>query len=349
MNRINKIKPSDRLSAASAKKQWDSIAKPLGSFGLLEEFIEKIASVQGTKDIDISKRAVVVMCADNGVVCEGVTQTGSEITALSAVAIAEGRSNINALADAYSTDVISVDIGINRDTKSRFIIDRKIAYGTQNIVVSPAMTLSQAEKAVCVGMDIVRDLKNKGFRIIVTGEMGIGNTTTASAVSAVLLDMPVEEVTGRGAGLTSEGLERKISAIKRAIEFNRPDKDKPLEVLAKVGGFDIAGMTGLFLGGAVYGVPIIIDGVISATAAAIAYKINPLCAEYMLAGHVSGEPAGIKLLELMGLKAVINAGLRLGEGTGGIMLLPLLDGAVALYRNAHRFDEIGMERYVELK
>lgn len=349
MNRINKIKPSDRLSAISAKKQWDSIAKPLGSFGLLEEFIEKIASVQGTKDIDISKRAVVVMCADNGVVCEGVTQTGSEITALSAVAIAEGRSNINALADAYSTDVISIDIGINRDTESRFIIDRKIAYGTQNIVVSPAMTLSQAEKAVCVGMDIVSDLKNKGFRIIVTGEMGIGNTTTASAVSAVLLDMPVEEVTGRGAGLTSEGLERKISAIKRAIEFNRPDRDKPLEVLAKVGGFDIAGMTGLFLGGAVYGVPIIIDGVISAAAAAIAYKINPLCAEYMLAGHVSGEPAGIKLLELMGLKAVINAGLRLGEGTGGIMLLPLLDGAVALYRNAHRFDEISMERYVELK
>ncbi|MDE6092907.1 MAG: nicotinate-nucleotide--dimethylbenzimidazole phosphoribosyltransferase [Ruminococcus sp.] len=349
MNRINKIKPSDRLSAVLAKKQWDSIAKPLGSFGLLEEFIEKIASVQGTKDIDISKRAVVVMCADNGVVCEGVTQTGSEITALSAVAIAEGRSNINALADAYSTDVISVDIGVNRDTESRFIIDRKIAYGTQNIAVSPAMTLSQAEKAVCVGMDIVRDLKNKGFRIIVTGEMGIGNTTTASAVSAVLLDMPVEEVTGRGAGLTSEGLERKISAIKRAIEFNRPDRDKPFEVLAKVGGFDIAGMTGLFLGGAVYGIPIIIDGVISAAAAAIAYKINPLCAEYMLAGHVSGEPAGIKLLELMGLKAVINAGLRLGEGTGGIMLLPLLDGAVALYRNAHRFDEIGMERYVELK
>lgn len=349
MNRINKIKPSDRLSAVSAKKQWDSIAKPLGSFGLLEEFIEKIASVQGTKDIDISKRAVVVMCADNGVVCEGVTQTGSEITALSAVAIAEGHSNINALADAYSTDVISIDIGINRDTESRFIIDRKIAYGTHNIAVSPAMTLSQTEKAVCVGMDIVSDLKNKGFRIIVTGEMGIGNTTTASAVSAVLLDMPVEEVTGRGAGLTSEGLERKISAIKRAIAFNRPDRDKPLEVLAKVGGFDIAGMTGLFLGGAVYGVPIIIDGVISAAAAAIAYKINPLCAEYMLAGHVSGEPAGIKLLELIGLKAVINAGLRLGEGTGGIMLLPLLDGAVALYRNAHRFDEIGMERYVELK
>ncbi len=349
MDRISRIKPTDRLSAVSAKKQWDSIAKPLGSFGMLEEFIQKIASVQGTKDVDISKRAVVVMCADNGVVCEGVTQTGSEVTALSAVSIAEGRSNINALADVYNADVISVDIGINHDIENRSIINRKIAYGTHNIAVSPAMTAEQAEKAVCTGMDIVRDLKNKGVRIIVTGEMGIGNTTTASAVSSVLLDMPVEEVTGRGAGLTADGLERKISAIKRAIAFNRPDRDKPLEVLAKVGGFDIAGMTGLFLGGAVYGVPVIIDGVISAAAAVTAYRINPLCAEYMLAGHVSDEPAGIKLLESMGLKAVINAGLRLGEGTGGIMLLPLLDGAVSLYRNAHRFDDIGMERYVELK
>ncbi len=349
MDRISRIKPSDRLSAVSAKKQWNSIAKPLGSFGLLEEFIEKIASVQGTKDIDISKRAVAVMCADNGVVCEGVTQTGSEVTALSAVAIAEGRSNINALADTYCADVISIDIGINRDVECEKLVNKKIAYGTRNIAVSPAMTMNQAERAVCVGMDVVRDLKNRGFNIIVTGEMGIGNTTTASAVSSVLLDMPVEEVTGRGAGLTADGLERKISAIKRAVAFNKPDRDKPLEVLAKVGGFDIAGMTGLFLGGAFYRIPIIIDGVISSAAAAIAYKINPLCAEYMLAGHVSEEPAGIRLLELMGLKAVINAGLRLGEGTGGIMLLPILDGALSLYRNAHRFDEIGMERYVELK
>ncbi|MDE5770812.1 MAG: nicotinate-nucleotide--dimethylbenzimidazole phosphoribosyltransferase [Ruminococcus sp.] len=349
MNRISTIKPSDRLSAVSAKKQWDSIAKPLGSFGLLEKFIEKIASVQGTKDIDISKRAVAVMCADNGVVCEGVTQTGSEVTALSAVAIAEGRSNINALAKVYGADVISIDIGINHDVECERLINKKVAYGTKNIAVSPAMTVNQAEKAVCSGMDVVRDLRNQGFKIIVTGEMGIGNTTTASAVSSVLLDMPVEEVTGRGAGLTAEGLERKISAIKRAIEFNRPDRNKPFEVLAKVGGFDIAGMTGIFLGGAVYKVPIIIDGVISAAAAAVAYGINPLCAEYMLASHVSDEPAGIKLLELIGLKAVINAGLRLGEGTGGIMLLPLLDGAVSLYRNAHRFDEMGIERYVELK
>lgn len=349
MKRILNIKPPDRFSAELSKKQWDSIAKPLGSFGLLEDFIQKIASIQGTPDVDISKRAVVVMCADNGVVCEGVTQTGSEVTAISACAIAEGRSNINALADAYGADVVAVDMGIKSDVECPSLINRKITRGTQNIAQKPAMTTAQAEQAICTGMDIVRDLKSRGVKIIVTGEMGIGNTTTTSAVSAVLLDMPVEAVTGRGAGLTAGGLERKISVIKKAIAVNNPDKNNPVDVLAKVGGYDIAGMTGLFLGGAVYGVPVVTDGVISAVSAILASEINPICTEYMLAGHISGEPAGINLLEKIGLKSVINAGLRLGEGTGGIMLLPLLDGALSLYRNAHRFGDMGIERYVELK
>lgn len=349
MKRIFNIKPSDKLSAEISKKQWDSIAKPLGSFGLFEDFVQKIASIQGTPDVDISKRAVVVMCADNGVVCEGVTQTVSEVTAISACAIAEGRSNINALAGAYGADVVAVDVGIKNDVECRSLINRKITHGTQNIAEKPAMTTAQAERAIATGMDIVRDLKNQGVKIIVTGEMGIGNTTTTSAVASVLLGMPVEAVTGRGAGLTAGGLERKISVIKRAIAVNKPDRNKPVDILAKVGGYDIAGMTGLFLGGAVYSVPVVIDGVISAVSAVLACKINPLCAEYMLAGHVSGEPAGIKLLEKIGLKSAINAGMRLGEGTGGIMLLPLLDGALSLYRNAHRFDDTGIERYVELK
>lgn len=349
MKRISDIKSTDRHSAELSKKQWDSIAKPLGSFGLLERHIQKIASVQKNPNVNISKRAVVVMCADNGVVSEGVTQTGSEITALSSVAIAEGCSNINALAETFGAQVIAVDVGINRDVDCRQLINRKIAYGTENIAFGSAMTVKQAQTAICTGMDIVRDLSEQGVNIIVTGEMGIGNTTTASAVSSVLLDMPVKEVTGRGAGLTAEGLEKKISVIENAVRINNPDRNNPFDILAKLGGFDIAGMTGLFLGGAVYGVPVVIDGVISAVSAVLAYRINPISAEYMLASHISGEPAGIKLLESIGLDAVINAGLRLGEGTGGIMLLPLLDGALSLYRNSHRFDDIGMERYVELK
>lgn len=349
MDRINKITPSDVKAAQAARERWNSVAKPLGSLGLLETAVEKIAAIQGTAEVKIKNRRAVVMCADNGVVCEGVTQTDCSVTALCARAIAEGTSNINVLADIYNAKVTAVDIGIDRDVKCKDLIDRKIAYGTKNIAVGAAMTVEQAEQAITVGMDIVCDLKNDGVDIIVTGEMGIGNTTTSAALASVLLDMPPKSVTGRGAGLDSAGLKRKIDAVERAIAVNRPERDKPVELLAKLGGFDIAGMTGLFLGGAYYHIPVVIDGVISAVSALIACEINPLAREYMLASHVSGEPSGKMLLEKIGVKPLITAEMRLGEGTGGIMLLPLLDGALAVYNNAHRFDDMGMERYVELK
>ncbi len=349
MNRINEIVPSDKFAEKAAHNHWNSVAKPLGSLGLLETAIEKIAAVQGDENVDISKRAVVVMCADNGVVSEGVTQSDSSVTAVCTEAIASGTSNINALADTFDAEVFAVDIGVNSDLCNPEILDRKIAYGTKNIAVGSAMTTAQAEQAICVGMDIVYDLKNGGINIIVTGEMGIGNTTTASALSSVLLNLPPRQVTGRGAGLDSSGLERKIAVIERAVAVNNPCKDKPVELLAKLGGFDIAGMVGLFLGGAYYHIPVVIDGVISAVAAVLACKINPLAAEYMLPSHVSGEPAGKMLLESIGLKPLINAEMRLGEGTGGVMLLPMLDGALAVYNHAHRFEEIPIERYVELK
>lgn len=349
MDRINKITPPDVKSALAARERWNSVAKPLGSLGLLESAVEKIAAVQGNVEVKIKNRRAVVMCADNGVVCEGVTQSDSFVTALCAEAIAEGTSNINVLADVYGAKVTAVDIGTEHAVYSERLVRRKIAYGTKNIVEGAAMTVEQAEKAIAVGMDIVRDMKLEGADIIVTGEMGIGNTTTSAALAAVLLDMPPRSVTGRGAGLDSAGLERKIAAVERAIAVNRPDRDKPIELLAKLGGFDIAGMTGLFLGGAYYHIPVVIDGVISAVSALIACEINPLAREYMLASHVSGEPSGKMLLERIGVKPLITAEMRLGEGTGGIMLLPLLDGALAVYNSAHRFDDLEMERYVELK
>mgnify|MGYP004566339035 FL=1 len=349
MDRISNIMPIDMCAADNAKSKWNSVAKPLGSLGLLEEAIEKIAAVQGTSDVKINNRYVVIMCGDNGVVCEGVSQSDSSVTAVCAEAIANGTSNINALADIYNAKVTAVDVGIERDVDRSKLLNRKIANGTENIAIGPAMTAEQAEMAIAVGMDIVRDLKNNGADIIVTGEMGIGNTTTSAALASVLLELSPKEVTGRGAGLDSKGLERKISVIERAISVNSPDKNKPVELLAKLGGYDIAGMTGLFLGGAYYHIPIIIDGVISAVAALIAFKINPLAKGYMLASHISGEPSGWLILQKLGLKPLINAEMRLGEGTGGIMLLPLLDGALAIYNNAHRFDDIGIERYVELK
>ena len=349
MDRIKKIIPADKMTGNAVKERWDSIAKPLGSFGILEDMIQKIGSVQGTADVDISRRTAVVMCGDHGVVSEGVTQCGNEVTAECAKAIAEGRSNINAVALQFDINIAAVDMGIASDVQCKKLINRKIAYGTQNMTIGSAMTAEQTECAIVTGMDIVGQLKDDGVQLLITGEMGIGNTTSASAIASVMLEMPAEQVTGRGAGLSTDGLKRKIAAVKKAIEINSPDRNQPFEVLQKLGGFEIAGMTGLFLGGAYYHIPVIIDGVISAAAAAIAYGIQPLCSEYMLASHCSDEPAGKGLLKFCGLTPVINAGMRLGEGTGGVMLTPLLDGAVALYKNAHRFDETSIERYSELK
>ena len=349
MERIKHISSTDKAAYQAAKQRWDSIAKPLGSFGLLEEMIQKIAAVQGTPDVDISKRTAVIMCGDHGVVAEGVTQCGSEVTAECAKAIAEGRSNINALASQFGIDVIAVDVGIKSDVDCSAIIHQKVSYGTENTTKGPAMTMEQTVKAIEVGMDIAGELKEKGTDLIITGEMGIGNTTSASALASVILSLPPEQVTGRGAGLSTEGLRNKIDAVSRAIDINHPSIDKPLEMLQKIGGTEIAAMTGLFLGGAYYRMPVVIDGVISAAAAAAACAVNPVCSEYMLASHCSGEPAGEGLLAYCGLTAPIYAGLRLGEGTGGAMLIPLLDGALALYKNSHRFEETNIERYVELK
>lgn len=349
MERIRKIIPADKEAYAAAKSCWDSIAKPLGSFGLLEEAVERIAAVQRTDKPDISKRTAVIMCADHGVVCEGVTQCGSGVTAECAKAIAEGRSNINAVAAQFGIDVMAVDMGIASEIDCPSLINRRIACGTDNIAVGRAMSQEQAERVVITGMDIAGELAAEGTKLIITGEMGIGNTTSASAIASVLLGMEPEKTTGRGAGLSSEGLERKIRAVRRAIEANSPDPDRPLELLGKLGGFEIAAMTGLFLGGAYYHVPVIIDGVISAAAAAVAYRTAPVCGEYMLASHCSSEPAGEGLLRCIGLEPVIRAGLRLGEGTGGALLVPLLDGALALYYNSHRFDDTSIERYAELR
>ncbi|MBQ6041926.1 MAG: nicotinate-nucleotide--dimethylbenzimidazole phosphoribosyltransferase [Oscillospiraceae bacterium] len=347
MDRIHLIEKPDDSAYLAAKSHWDSIAKPLGSFGDLEEMLQRIAAIQHSADIDISGRTAVIFCADHGIVEEGVTQCGSDVTAICAAAIAEGRSNVNAIAREFHAEVLAVDIGMKTNAESDRIIQRKIAAGTRNFTKEPAMTEEQTTAAVRTGIDIVRELKTAGTRMIVSGEMGIGNTTSASAIAAVLLGLPPEAVTGRGSGLSDDGLRRKISTIRRGIELHRPSAEHPLHLLQMLGGLEIAGMTGLFLGGAVYRIPVIIDGVISAAAAAIAYRLNPLCAEYMLASHCSGEPAASGLLHMMHLKPVIDAGLRLGEGTGGLLLLPLLDGALALYRYAHKFDDEPIERYTK--
>ena len=347
MNRIESIKPADRAAMKRAEKKWNSVAKPLHSLGIGEEDVIKLAGIFGTENFSLDKRCAVIMCADNGVVCEGVTQTDSSVTGIVAKAIAEGTSNINTMARVYNADVFAVDIGICGNVDSERLIRRRVDNGTKNIAVGAAMTREQCRQAVSVGMDCVKECIENGYKIIITGEMGIGNTTTAAAVASVLLGVEPEAVTGRGAGLDEEGLARKISAVKRAIEVNRPDRNDAWDILSKVGGYDIAGMVGLFLGGAAYHIPAVIDGVISAAAAVLAVMICPDAADYMLASHVSAEPAGRMLLDRLGLKPIITGEMRLGEGTGGIMLLPILDGVMSVYDSAHRFADLPMEEYTE--
>ena len=344
---IAKIKPLDHNAMEIAQKRWDSIAKPLHSLGKLETLLIQIAGITGNAEVDLSRRGLIAMCADNGVVEEGVTQTGQEVTAIVAENFLKYDTAVGVMCKQNHAEIFPVDIGMETDTKVR--TDHKIAYGTQNMTKGPAMTREQAVKGLEAGIDMVRELNDKGYRILATGEMGIGNTTTSSAVASVLLKQPVEEMTGRGAGLTSEGLVRKINAIKKAIALNEPDPEDAIDVLAKVGGLDIAGMAGVFLGGAVYGIPVVMDGFISCVSALIAMRICPAARDYILASHVSKEPAAHLILENMGKEAIIHADMCLGEGTGAVALFPILDLAAAVYHSMSTFDDIHVEQYEELK
>ena len=338
------LMPFDEAAARHAVDKWNAVAKPIASLGKLEDIVVQLAGISGSEDVDISKRVVVVMCADNGVVAQGVTQCGSEVTTIIADSVARGRSSVCSMCRPVHIDTLAVDIGMAKAPSEPGVLDRCIARGTGDISVGPAMTREQACQAIQVGIDLVGDLKAQGYRLIATGEMGIGNTTTSSAVASVLLGLPVEQVTGKGAGLSDEGLERKVSVIKRAIAVNGPDSHDALDVLAKLGGFDIAGLVGLFVGGAVHRVPIVIDGFISILAAYVADKLCPACARAMVPSHISTEPATCMLAERLGVEPIIHAGMHLGEGTGAVCLVPLLDMALSLY-DGSTFDSSGIDAY----
>ena len=326
-----------------AQYRWDHVAKPLHSLGRLEKLIVQIAGIQQTEDVRIDRRCALVFCADHGVVAEGVAQSASDVTALVAQSIADGTANINLMASVSGTDVFAVDMGMLMPVEGT--INRRVAPGTQNMACMPAMTRKQAQEALQAGSDLVGEMKNRGYQLIATGEMGIGNTTASTAMACALLGYSPEELTGRGAGLSDEGLLRKRSVIAQALQIHRPDPCDPLDVLAKVGGLEIAGMAGAFLGGMHHGVPIVVDGVISAVAALTAARICPETTEYMLASHMSREPAMARIMEELNLHPILHADLALGEGTGAVALIPMLDMALRVYHGPHTFEDLGMEAY----
>lgn len=343
---MQKIRPVDAAAMAAAKQHWDGLGKPLGSLGRLEKALIQIAGIQRTGDVHIDRKALVIMCADNGVVEEGVTQCGQEVTATVAENFLDEKSCVAIMCRRAGTKICPVDIGMAVDTPR--VEKRKIAYGTKNMAKEPAMTREQAVAAIEVGIAKAEELHAQGYEMLATGEMGIGNTTTSSAMTAVYLGLDVETVTGRGAGLSSHGLQRKIHAIKQAIAVNQPDSEDPLDVLAKVGGLDIAGMCGLFLGGAAQQMPVVMDGFISQVAALTAMRLVPECADYILASHVSEEPGANILLKALEKDAFLTCGMRLGEGSGAVALFPILDFASDIYHKMSTFVQADIVEYQPL-
>ncbi len=345
---IGQIRPFNQKAADAAWDWWDSLCKPLRGMGMLEEMIVQLAGIYGTEKIDSLNPVVVIMGADNGVVAEGVSQTGSEVTAQVLENMGDRISSVCIMSRVEGLEVIPVNIGMFTDGKHPRIWNRPVRYGTGNIAKEPAMTREEAERAIVTGIEVVKELCGQGYRMIITGEMGIGNTTPSSAIASVLLSKDPAEVTGRGAGLSSQALEHKIEVIRQAIAVNQPDKDDILDVVSKVGSLDIAGMIGCYIGGAVMGVPVLIDGFISSIAAYCAAKLSPACRPYMVATHCSAEPAGQMMLDALGMKAPIQAGMHLGEGTGAVTAYSLYKYALALYNGLPSFGEAKVEQYQHL-
>lgn len=342
-----KIEPLNEEKMEVARKRWDSIAKPLHSLGKMEDLITQIVGITGETQVDIGKKALVAMCADNGVVEEGVTQTGQEVTAIVADNFVKETTTACVMCHQCGVDVKPVDVGMVTDTTAR--TDLKVMYGTANMVKGPAMTREEAIKGIQAGISMAEELKSQGYRLLATGEMGIGNTTTSSAVASVLLNQPVETMTGRGAGLSSDGLVRKIEAIKKAIALNHPDPEDVIDTLAKVGGLDIAGMAGVYLGGAALKIPVLIDGFISGGCSISCCKnLSAVCRLYDCQPCIEGAGYSSDSGKA-GKEAVIHGDMCLGEGTGAIALCPFLDMGATLYNTLSTFDDIHVDQYEELK
>ncbi len=346
-----KIAPPDEEAGKRVRRRWDGIAKPLDSLGRFEEMTVRIGAMTGDDELKLSKRTVVTFCADNGIVFSGVTQTGQEVTAAVAKSIAAGTASVSRMAEKAGAEVLAVDIGINSEESLPGVLDLRVRAGTENFLERPAMSEEECLKAVETGIDLMKSLRDKGVSIVASGEMGIGNTTTGSAVAAALLGVSPEAVTGRGAGLDEAGFKRKTEVIGQALKKyglhneSKSGKPDPLMVLSSVGGLDIAGMAGLFIGGALYRLPVIIDGLISAAAALAAERLVPGSRDYMVPSHLGKEKACALLLSELCLSPVIDASLALGEGTGAVMLLPLLDMALSVYHGGTTFDSLSLTPY----
>ena len=339
-NTIEMIKPLDEGAMAEARARQDRLTKPQGSLGRLEELSIQLAGIQGKPIPQIRHKAIITMAGDHGVVAEGVSAFPQEVTAQMVYNFLGGGAGINVITRQVGARIIVVDMGVVTELEpDPQLLSRKIAPGTQNMSQGPAMTREQAAKAIETGIEIVTTEVAKGLDIVGTGDMGIGNTTASSAVCAVMTGKPVAEVTGRGTGIADKQLTHKVKVISRALAVNRPDPKQPLDVLAKVGGFEIGGLVGVMLAAAAHRVPVVIDGFISGAAALIATALSPELKDFLIAAHVSAEAGHRLLLKYLGLKPLLDLGMRLGEGTGAALGIFLAEAAARILAEMSTFAE----------
>ncbi len=337
------VRPLDKKAMGEAEQRLNGLHKPLKSLGRLEDIVIQLAGIFGTAELVNLPKALAVCCADNGVADEIVSQVPKAMTPHMARSIGRGLTGVSVLGKFAGADSFVYDFGMESVVPDSDVIDMVVRRGTDNIAYGPAMTEAEALECIFKGIEIVGALKSKGYGIIATGELGIANTTTSSAVASVLTGVPVNQMVGVGCGIDEERLAKKKRIVARAIEVNKPDPTKPIEVLSRLGGFDIAAMTGLFLGGAVHRLPIVIDGFISSAAALVAQSIWPQVTDFMLPSHGSAEPGHKKMMEKLGMEPMLNMRMRLGEGSGAVLALVLVDAALAIYNEMGVLEDIGMD------
>ncbi|MFV0516300.1 MAG: nicotinate-nucleotide--dimethylbenzimidazole phosphoribosyltransferase [Aminipila sp.] len=337
---IEGIKGADEEAIKMAHERMDSLIKPLGSLGKLEDMAIKMAGITGKIKNSVDKKCSIVMVADNGVCEEGVAGTPQDITLIQGMNMTKGICGMGVLSAHAGADIKVVDVGIMSDYNNDKVYNRKIKYGTDNFAKGPAMTREEAIKAMEVGIEMVGLAVSEGYQLIGTGEMGIGNTSSTSAVFMAITGETADRAVGKGGGLTDEALIHKKKVIEEAIKLNKPNPKDPIDVVAKVGGLDIAGLAGCFLGAAYYRVPIMIDGVISALSAYVAAQLNPLVKDFIFSSHKSKEPVYDLIFDELGMSPILDMNMRLGEGTGCAITFHILSAACAMMNNMATFDDI---------
>ncbi|MFH0918217.1 MAG: nicotinate-nucleotide--dimethylbenzimidazole phosphoribosyltransferase, partial [Candidatus Omnitrophota bacterium] len=338
-NIVKRIQPIDQNIIQKTQKRLDNLTKPLGSLGRLEELAKQICGITGKDSPVLKNKVIFTLAGDHGVTDEKVSPYPKEVTAQMVYNFLNGGAGINVLAKHAGARVVIADLGVACDLKPHpELVIKKINYGTKNITKGPAMTRDEAIKAIEAGIEIFEENYKNGLDIVGTGDMGIGNTTPSSAITACLTKTLVEDITGKGAGLDDKGLQNKISMIKKALEINKPDPQDAIDVLTKVGGFEIGGLAGIILAAASHKVPVVIDGFISGAAALIAYHIEPKAKEYMIASHCSVERGHKIILDHIGLRPLFNLDLRLGEGTGAALGISLAEASIKILTEMATFE-----------